>query len=86
MNTTTLKSRSLPYASASRGTPAGAALTARLAQWYDGLSRFVAPRVRTPAQEAAALRERAMRLLSTEPSFASDLLAAADQHEQDARR
>lgn len=37
---------------------------------------------RSRARDAAEVREMARRLQDSEPGFASDLLAAADRHEQ----
>lgn len=81
MNTTTMKSQTLAHASLAGAAQASATLLAQLRSWYDGLARYVEPRPLTAAEEAAALRDRAFRLLSTEPSFARDLLAAANRHE-----
>ena len=41
-----------------------------------------APRVLTRQQEAEQVRNMAVNLAATDPSFADDLFAAADRHEE----
>lgn len=61
--------------------PRGARLVGLIASIVArGLGRRPSP-ARARAAEAAAVREMAARMQSTDPSFASDLVAAAMRHE-----
>ena len=61
-------------------TPRGATLVGLL---YTALASLFQrdPAVPSRAEEAAAVRELASRVASTDPSFAADLYAAACRHE-----
>jgi len=51
---------------------------------FDAISYLFTPppaRARTRSEDAAAVRELARQLQDTDPSFASDLMAAACRHE-----
>lgn len=60
--------------------PRGATLVGLLYSAFEALFRH-APATPTRAEEAAAVRELASRVASTDPSFAADLYAAACRHE-----
>ena len=69
-------------------TPRGAAWAAEAAAALSrAFSRWTAPRchVSAPIIEAAQVRELAKQHLSSDPSFAADLFAAADRHESTSR-
>lgn len=63
--------------------PRGARLVEGLISLFQAIKP--APKRRTPtrAEEAAAVREMAIGLQATDPSFAADLMAAANRHETD---
>ena len=58
-----------------------AALLARQMEALSGLGASPQSAARKRAIEAADVREMAYRLQRTDPSYAADLIAAADRHE-----
>lgn len=85
MSTTTFKVLSIPTPAPQRGARLGA--QAFVTVWNGVASLFsAAPRALSRAQEAAEVREMARQLQSSDPGFASDLLAAADRHEASAAK
>jgi hypothetical protein len=63
--------------------PRGARLVDGLMSLFEPLLRAPKRRVPTRAEEAAAVREMAIGLQASDPSFAADLMAAANRHEID---
>ena len=63
--------------------PRGARLVGGLMNLFEPLLRAPKRRVPTRSEEAAAVREMAIGLQASDPSFASDLMAAASRHEMD---
>lgn len=76
MTTTTVLSVRTP--AMPRGARVAAQLFVRALGW---MTKPVVEQVPTRFQEAAAVRELAYRVQSTDPGFAADLFAAADRHE-----
>ena len=65
-----------------RGARLGAAAFIALWRGLEWLGRRAPPRVKTPAQEAQAVRDMAWGLQQADPRFAAELYAAADRHER----
>lgn len=61
--------------------PRGARVAADLFAWAAGWLRTAPPAPQTRAEEAAAARELAYRMMDSDPGFAADLFAAAARHE-----
>jgi hypothetical protein len=78
MTTNTFEVLSVPSPAMPRGARVAAELFLRASRW---LSSRPAQRAATPAEEAAAVRNFAYRVRTTDPGFAADLFAAADRHE-----
>jgi hypothetical protein len=78
MTTTTITLQGTPRTHMPRlAQPIGRAVAGVIAQ----LSAWMRPRDESPAEAAARLRHMANQFI-TQPSFAADLRAAADRHEQ----
>lgn len=65
-----------------RGSRYAAAAFIALWRVSAAIARRVAPRAKSPGQEAQEVRELAWSYRQSDPAFAADLAAAADRHEQ----
>jgi len=68
-----------------RGARIAAELAVRLLGWFEKVGRARAERAlqRQRLTDAAWVRNYAQQFRTSDPHFASDLLAAADRHDQD---
>ena len=65
-----------------RGSRYAAAAFVALWRAVAAIARGVAPRAKSPWQEAQEVRELAWSYRQSDPDFAADLAAAADRHDQ----
>ena len=79
MNSTTITLQGTPRTASPRlAQPIGRAVAGAVAL----LAAWMRPRAESPAEAASRLRSLANQYI-TQPSFAADLRAAADRHEQE---
>jgi len=78
MSSSTMQVFSVRAVAMPTGSRIAAAAFVALSRMFD---RLMTPRVKSPAEEAADVRELARRVSATDPGFSSDLYAAAARHE-----
>jgi len=78
MSSSTLQVFSVRAVAMPTGSRIAAAAFVALSRMF---GRLTTPRVKTPTEEAAEVREMARLVSATDPGFASDLYAAAARHE-----